>query len=91
MVGEKDVGVSIKKHRLLKGWSQSRLARESSVSQTYISELEAGKWTPNLSILRKLSAALGVPVSALLDEEVEGGEEEYAKLYRRWIKILVCI
>lgn len=67
---------AIKRYRLLRGWSQSRLARESGVSQTYISELEAGKWTPNISVLRKLAAALGVPVSALLDEEFEGGEED---------------
>ena len=48
---------SIKKYRQVKGWSQSRLARESKVSQTFISELEAGKWTPNISILRKLANA----------------------------------
>jgi Predicted transcription factor, homolog of eukaryotic MBF1 len=67
---------SIKKYRQLKKWSQSRLARESRVSQTYISELEAGKWTPNLSILRKLASALGVPLAALLDEEIEGSDED---------------
>lgn len=68
---------AIKKYRQLKDWSQSRLARESGVSQTYISELESGKWTPNLSILRKLASALGVPVSALLDDEYEGDDEDY--------------
>ncbi|MGE5389541.1 MAG: helix-turn-helix domain-containing protein [Deltaproteobacteria bacterium] len=68
---------AIKHNRLRRGWSQSRLARESGVSQTYISELEAGKWAPNISILRKLAAALGVPVTALLDEEVEKGDEDH--------------
>ncbi|PKM78123.1 MAG: XRE family transcriptional regulator [Firmicutes bacterium HGW-Firmicutes-15] len=68
---------AIKRYRELKGWSQSCLARKSGVSQTYISELEAGKWTPNLSILRKLASALGVPVSALLDDEYEGDDEDY--------------
>ena len=68
---------SIKKYRQVKGWSQSRLARESRVSQTYISELEAGKWTPNLSILRKLAYALEVPLAALLDEEFEGSDEDF--------------
>jgi transcriptional regulator with XRE-family HTH domain len=81
---------AIKKYRLRKGWSQSRLARESGVSQTYISDLEAGKWTPNISVLRKLAAALGVPVSALLDEEVEGGEEDQLPVNSGRIEIQVC-
>jgi transcriptional regulator with XRE-family HTH domain len=68
---------SIKKYRQAKGWSQSRLARESKVSQTFISELEAGKWTPNVSILRKLANALEVSLAVLLDEEIEGSDEDY--------------
>ncbi|MEN6460061.1 MAG: helix-turn-helix transcriptional regulator [Syntrophomonas sp.] len=80
----------IKRYRLLRGWSQSRLARESGVSQTYISELEAGKWTPNISVLRKLAAALGVPVSALLDEEVEGGEEDQLPVNSGRVEVQVC-
>ncbi|MEN6324646.1 MAG: helix-turn-helix transcriptional regulator [Syntrophomonas sp.] len=78
---------AIKRYRQLKGWSQSRLARESKVSQTYISELEAGKWSPNLSVLRKLAAALEVKVSALLDDETEGGDEDYTHGYRERIRI----
>lgn len=70
------MNLSIKHHRLLRGWSQSRLARESGVSQTYISELEAGKWSPNIAVLRKLAAALGVSVTALLDDEIDGGDED---------------
>lgn len=81
---------AIKRYRLLRGWSQSRLARESGVSQTYISELEAGKWTPNISVLRKLAAALGVPVSALLDEEVEGGEEDQLPVNSGRVEVQVC-
>ncbi len=80
---------AIKRYRQLKGWSQSRLARESKVSQTYISELEAGKWSPNLSVLRKLAAALEVKVSALLDDEVEGGDEDYTQGYGGRIKIRI--
>lgn len=84
------MNTAIKRYRLLRGWSQSRLARESGVSQTYISELEAGKWTPNVSILRKLAAALGVPVAALLDEEVEKGDEEHIQERAGGFKAQVC-
>jgi transcriptional regulator with XRE-family HTH domain len=70
------MALRIKQYRQLKGWSQSRLARESTVSQTYISELEAGKWSPNLSVLCKLAAALEVQVSALLDDEIEKRDKD---------------
>lgn len=80
---------AIKRYRQLKGWSQSRLARESKVSQTYISELEAGKWSPNLSVLRKLAAALEVKVSTLLDDEIEGSDEDYKQGYGGRIKIRI--
>jgi len=82
--------ISIKRHRLLRGWSQSRLARESGVSQTYISELEAGKWSPNISVLRKLAAALGVPVTALLDEEIKGGDEDQVHECSERFAVAVC-
>lgn len=81
---------AIKRYRQLKGWSQSRLARESKVSQTYISELEAGKWSPNLSILCKLAAALGVPVSALLEDEAEGGDEDYTQGHSGKVEVRAC-
>lgn len=50
------------------GWSQSELARRSGVSQTYISELEAGKKQPTVPIVRRLAAALGVTVGDLIGE-----------------------
>lgn len=84
------MNIPIKRYRLLKGWSQSRLARESGVSQTYISELEAGKWTPNLSVLRKLAAALGVPVVALLEEDIEGGDEQHVYECRGGYQVGIC-
>jgi len=78
---------AIKRYRQVKGWSQSRLARESKVSQTFISELEAGKWTPNLSILRKLANALEVPLAVLLDEEIEGSDEDYQTGYVKRVQV----
>ena len=58
--------------RQAKGWSQTRLARESGVSQTYISDLEAGRSNPTVPVLKRLAAALGVRVSDLIGE----GEEQ---------------
>ena len=54
--------------RKAKGWSQNKLSEVSGVSQTYISELEAGKSAPTLPVVKKLAAALGVSVAELLEE-----------------------
>lgn len=58
----------LKHYRVMRNWSQSRLAEKSGVSQTYISELEAGKKQPTIPIVKKLAAALGVTRSELLDD-----------------------
>ena len=61
------ITTKIKELRETKGWTQTRLAKESGVSQTYISELEAGKSVPTIPIVYKLAVALGVKPSDLLD------------------------
>lgn len=52
--------------RVLAGYSQAELARRSGVSQGHISQLEAGikKATPRT--IKKLAAALAVPMPALM-------------------------
>ena len=60
--------------RRAKGWSQTRLARESGVSQTYISDLEAGRSNPTVPVLKRLAAALGVRVSDLIEESEDRAE-----------------
>lgn len=52
-----------------KGWTQLRLSQESGVSQTYISELEAGKFHATGPILRKLARAIGVTIDELLGDD----------------------
>lgn len=49
--------------------SQQALARRAGVAQSTVSEIESGKESPRVKVLAKLAAALGVPVSTLLDEE----------------------
>lgn len=56
----KALGQKIRTHRLLRGWSQHRLAELAGLSPRYVSQLEAGHG--NISILRlyELSRALGI-------------------------------
>jgi transcriptional regulator with XRE-family HTH domain len=62
-----EIGVTIKRLREEKGWSQLALAKRAKVPQSYISELEAGdKRNPGIETLRKLAKALRKPVTALL-------------------------
>jgi transcriptional regulator, XRE family len=59
----------LKQLREAKNMTQTELSVRSGVSQTYISDLEAGKKQPTIPIVKKLAAALGVSVSELLGEE----------------------
>ena len=56
--------------------SQAELSRRSSVSQTYISELEANRKQPTYPILKKLAAALGVSIAELIGEQSPEQPEE---------------
>ena len=51
--------------RLQRGWSQAELARQVGTSQSYIGRLEKNVIDPQLSTVRKIARALGVPVAAV--------------------------
>lgn len=46
--------------------SQSQLCSELAISNSYLSEIEAGKKSPSLDLLGKYSVRFDVPVSSLL-------------------------
>lgn len=60
--------------RLQNGWSQAELARRAETSQSYIARLERGQVDPQVSTVRKIARALGVPVAALV-EAIAAGED----------------
>ena len=51
--------------RLQRGWPQAELARQVGTSQSYIGRLEKNAIDPQLSTVRKIAHALGVPVAAV--------------------------
>lgn len=61
----------IKELREAKGWSQNKLAKESGLAQSFIHAIEAGKKSPTMRSLRKLSQALGVPIERIIQYEEE--------------------
>ena len=61
------VRVHLEEMRLIKGWSQSELARRSDVGQSTISRIERGDTAGvSLGVLEKLARALGIDDPAYL-------------------------
>jgi transcriptional regulator with XRE-family HTH domain len=61
--------VAIKRKRLVKGWSQSRLATFCDIKQSTISYIEAGK-TNNPETIKKIADALGLNMEDLIIDSV---------------------
>jgi transcriptional regulator with XRE-family HTH domain len=68
------INEALKLIRLYWGKSQAEMAEEISLSQSYLSEIEAGHKEVTLDILKKYSTRLKVPMSSLVlfAEKVEG-------------------
>jgi transcriptional regulator with XRE-family HTH domain len=66
------VGENVRRFRLARGWSQERLAFESSIDLTYLGGIERGRRNPSLLVMVRISHSLDVPLSALVTETEEG-------------------
>ena len=68
------INEGLKVLRLYWGKSQSELATQLGISQSYLSEIEGGHKEATLDLLRRYSEALNIPMSRLLFfvEEMEG-------------------
>jgi transcriptional regulator with XRE-family HTH domain len=62
------VGGLIRDARVAAGLSMGNLARQSGVSQPFISQLERGQFSPSLATLYRVAAVLDVSPSALLPD-----------------------
>ena len=63
-----EFGKILRKKRLHKKLTQEALSVDSGLSRAYISELEMGHKDPSLFTLFKLSSALNIKISSLIDE-----------------------
>ncbi|MBK7303006.1 MAG: helix-turn-helix transcriptional regulator [Saprospiraceae bacterium] len=68
-----NLGDTLSKIRKKKGIAQVALAKETGITQAYLSGIENNKREPNLSTLKKLSEMLDVPLPIIfflaLDEK----------------------
>jgi transcriptional regulator with XRE-family HTH domain len=63
-----DLGPLVRQYRRRKGWSQGQLALYTGLSQSYISQLEGGRYkTAEPPTLQKLADALSAPLRELLN------------------------
>jgi transcriptional regulator with XRE-family HTH domain len=62
----RSIGSFIRQQRQLARLSLREMARLSSVSNAYLSQVERGLHEPSISVLRSIADALGVPLESLL-------------------------
>jgi transcriptional regulator with XRE-family HTH domain len=61
-------GDAVRKRRLKLGLSQESFAAKAGIHRTYVSSIELGKVGISISIAQKLAAALGLPLSKLIQD-----------------------
>jgi len=61
------LGRNVRRLRSEKGWSQERLAFESEIHRTYVSDIERAKRNATATMIEKLAKPLGVAPGRLLD------------------------
>ncbi|MDQ3282915.1 MAG: helix-turn-helix transcriptional regulator [Acidobacteriota bacterium] len=62
-------GERIRGERARRGMSRKLLADHAGISERYLTQLEAGKGNVSILILRHIAAALGLPLSRLVENE----------------------
>ncbi|WP_258729687.1 helix-turn-helix domain-containing protein [Bacillus atrophaeus] len=63
------VGQRIKAIRKEKKLTQVQLADKANLSRSYLADIERDRYNPSLSTLESVAGALGIHVSAIVDEE----------------------
>lgn len=79
-----DIGKRIAQVREEKQLTQSGLAREMGVSQSAVSQIEAGERNPSYEMLREIAKALGVSVPHLVGAPVEKLSPEEETHFRQF-------
>ncbi|SKB00045.1 DNA-binding transcriptional regulator, XRE-family HTH domain [Caloramator quimbayensis] len=90
-----DIGNSIKYHRKIKGMTQQELADKSSISRSYLADVERNRYNPSIETLQKIAEALGVSVEDLFksklvaEKPLKKWDEEYdSKKFSEEVKLL---
>lgn len=63
------VGARVRTAREELRWSQERLAFESGLHRTYLSQLELGLRNPSICVALRIAKALGISLSDLIEDQ----------------------
>ena len=63
---KKALGLNLRKHRKLKGWTQIDLAETAGITSKYVSVIELGNSWPQYETLSALAGALEISVGQLV-------------------------
>lgn len=66
-----DVGSNLRRLRHAQGYSLETLAKRSGVSRAMLGQIETGKSVPTITLIWKVSKALGIPATALIAQSSE--------------------
>ncbi len=69
-----DLGSKLKEVRRSKQITLQEVARETGLSKSFISQVEAGDANPSIGSLKKIADALAIPLAALFEAEPNGVE-----------------
>lgn len=58
--------------RLVRGWSQEKMAEKCGLHRTYVGAIERGERNVTLETLSVLAQALGVPAAELISDSQRG-------------------
>jgi transcriptional regulator with XRE-family HTH domain len=83
-----DISKRLKELRKKMGFSQYKLSKESGVSQSYLSCLEAGKKTPTVDTLEKICNTFGISLSEFFEMNNDNIPDPYTQAIIKEIKKL---
>lgn len=67
-------GERLRGERARRGMSRKLLADHAGISERYLTQLESGKGNVSIVLLRRIAAALGLPLSRVVDDEPRSPE-----------------
>jgi transcriptional regulator with XRE-family HTH domain len=62
-----ELGIRIQRYRKMQNLSQESLARKSGIDRTYMCDIEKGNRNISLRIIEKISKALDINITKLLE------------------------
>lgn len=74
-----ELGARLKEIRRGKGITLQEVARETGLSKSFVSQVEAGDANPSIASLKKIADALTIPLAALFEVQsngVDGGAQD---------------